>query len=176
MSTQQAQAVVGAGASFGSGTFWKSEPEPERHKIVSAPQPCSQGWSWQKHFTTVERSSMCSVYLYKVGTGLQVPRFYLKPDKLSRSAAMYSTAQVMTVYGSTWRALRDKHQHKIIDNRSVNLSKFGTENWGTYPSYHCRMLVYLYYSKLVSTANQHIKIRQNEINFQTTWLKCNEFV
>jgi hypothetical protein len=119
----------------------------------------------------VELSRMCSVYLYKEGADLQVPRFYLKPDKLSRSAAMYSTAQVMTVYGSTWRALRDTDQHKIIVNRSVNLSKFGTENWGTYPSRHCRMLVYLYYSKLVSTANQHIKIRQNEINISNHMIK-----
>ncbi len=35
------KAQVGAGAGSGAGTFWKSEPEPERKKIVSAPQPCA---------------------------------------------------------------------------------------------------------------------------------------
>ncbi len=39
--TLKAQVGAGAGARAGVETFWKSEPErePERKKIVSAPQP-----------------------------------------------------------------------------------------------------------------------------------------
>ncbi len=32
------KAVAGAEAGAGAETFWKSEPEPERKQIVSAPQ------------------------------------------------------------------------------------------------------------------------------------------
>ncbi len=42
--TLKAQVGAGSGAGAGAGaeTFWKLEPErePERKKIVSAPQPC----------------------------------------------------------------------------------------------------------------------------------------
>jgi hypothetical protein len=45
--TGSSKAVARAGSGAGAETFLMSEPEPERKKIVSAPQHCFQLWNWQ---------------------------------------------------------------------------------------------------------------------------------